>query len=418
MSYRISRNDESNPGRHHGRGCKILRVWLTAWLWSWTVVAAAAVYPLPPPGEDLVGEVITVVAEAEDTLLDIARRFGLGYNEIVAANPGVDPWLPEPGTEIVVPARFVLPSVPREGIVVNLAEMRLYYFPPRQRDGSGVVMTFPLGIGQEGWATPTGVTRIVDKRRDPAWVVPESIRRASAAQGEPLPAVVPPGPDNPLGKFALRLGITSYLIHGTNKPYGVGRRISHGCLRMYPEDIEILFDEVEVGTPVRIVDHPYKVGRAEGVLYLEAHEPIQEGNAPPATNLPQVMQALAAMTPARWRERVLMRAMVVAARHRGIPETISTLDEQADSPKSGWVLQVGAFYERRNALALAGRLARQAFPVTVRARLNDGLCHVLVGPYGHRVTAVAAQAQLERHWGLEARLLPAMRHGLLAACQP
>jgi len=385
------------------------------------VPAQAAVFPLPPPGSDLVGEVITVRARAEDTLLDIARRHDLGYNEIIAANPGVDPWLPEPGREIVVPARFVLPSAPREGIVINLAEMRLYYFPPPQRDGAGVVMTFPIGIGREGWGTPLGKTRIVEKKRDPAWVVPESIRRERAAQGDPLPPVVPPGPDNPLGRFALRLGMPGYLIHGTNKPFGVGRRISHGCIRMYPEDIEVLFEEVEPGTPVRIVDQPYKLGREGNALYLEAHEPIGDHGAPVASNLPQVMGALAAVVGSAQREAVLMAAMTTASLHSGVPRRITTLAQGREASGAGWMLQVGAFSSGANAERMAGTIravAHLEVPVAVEARVDDGFCHVLVGPFDRRETALRAKTRLAAEQGIEAHVFPADRHGLVSACLP
>jgi len=208
-------------------------------------------FPLPPPGDDIVGEIQVVIAGPEDTLHDIARHFDLGYNEITAANPGVDPWLPGEGTAVVVPTQFVLPPGPRQGIVVNIAAMRLFYFPEPAPGEQPIVVTHPIGVGRVGWPTPTGGTRIVSKVEKPTWYVPESIRREHAEANDPLPAVVPPGPDNPLGDFAMRLGMHEYLIHGTNKPFGIGMRISHGCIRLYPEDIEPLFSETPIGTPVR-----------------------------------------------------------------------------------------------------------------------------------------------------------------------
>jgi L,D-transpeptidase ErfK/SrfK len=231
---------------------------------------------LTDEGTDVVGQVQYVVARKEDTLPDFARRYGLGYNEIVAANPDVDPWLPGAGTRVLLPTRFVLPDAPREGIVLNLPALRLFYYPPAAEGEPRVVITHPIGIGREGWRTPVGRMRIIQKTEDPVWRPPTSIRREYAKRGDPLPAVVPAGPDNPLGAHAMRLSRPAYLLHGTNKPYGVGMRVSHGCVRLYPEDISRLFNEVAVGTDVRIVNQPYLAGWQGGVLHLEAHEPLAE----------------------------------------------------------------------------------------------------------------------------------------------
>lgn len=217
---------------------------------------------------DVIGETRHYTIDGEDTLIEVARRFDLGYVELIAANPGVDPWVPDPGQSVVLPSAHVLPNAPREGIVINLAELRLYYFPA---DGSAP-RTHPIGIGQEGWETPLGRTTIARKQADPSWYPPASIR----AERPELPAVVPPGPNNPLGRYALYLGWPAYLIHGTNKPYGVGRRVSHGCIRLYPEDIERLFAAVPIGTPVTVVDQPVKAGWRQGQLYLEVHPTQRE----------------------------------------------------------------------------------------------------------------------------------------------
>jgi L,D-transpeptidase ErfK/SrfK len=215
-------------------------------------------------------------ARYEDTLPDIARRFNLGFDELVNANPGVDPWLPGDGTRIVLPTQFVLPDAPYEGVVVNLAALRMFYFPKPGKDGTRVVTTYPIGIGKVGWATPSGTTKIVSKRKDPYWTPPASVRREHAAEGDPLPARVPPGPDNPLGNRAMNLGWPSYLIHGTNKPAGVGLRASHGCIRMYPEDVVALFDEIPVGTRVTVVNQPI-VHRWQGdSLYVQSYPPHEE----------------------------------------------------------------------------------------------------------------------------------------------
>jgi L,D-transpeptidase ErfK/SrfK len=211
--------------------------WTVALLLGAAAIARAEVYELPPPGNDVVGAVTTIEARQEDTLIDIGRRHGLGYEEIVRANPDVDVWLPGEGTRIVLPTRFVLPPGPRHGLVLNLPEYRLYYFPEPEPGKPALVMTYPISIGRMDWATPLGKTRVVSKVVKPSWYPPESVRKEHAADGRPLPRVVPPGPDNPLGAFAMRLGLPGYLIHGTNRPAGVGMRVSHGCIRMFPEVI-------------------------------------------------------------------------------------------------------------------------------------------------------------------------------------
>lgn len=237
---------------------------------------AIGVYPLPPPDVDVVGEIRIDYARYEDTLLEIARRNGLGYEEIRNANPGVDPWLPGAGTPIVLPTRHILPDAPRDGLVLNVPEMRLYYYPRPGRGEKPVVMTFPVSVGRMDWRTPLGTTRVTAKQKNPAWYPPESIRREHAARGDYLPGMVPPGPDNPLGHRVLRLGLPAYLIHGTNNPNGIGMRVTHGCVRMYPEDVERLYDIVPVGTPVHIVNQPVKAGWFAGTLFLEAHPGLEE----------------------------------------------------------------------------------------------------------------------------------------------
>jgi L,D-transpeptidase ErfK/SrfK len=226
---------------------------------------------------DLVGRVQVTIARHEDTLPDLARRFNVGYEEIVRANPGVDPWLPGEGTRIVLPTRFVLPDAPREGLVINLAAMRLFYYLPRKDKNAPLeVETHPIGIGKVGWSTPEGRTKIVSKVKDPSWTPPVSVRKEHAENGDPLPAKVPAGPDNPLGRHMMRLGWPSYLMHGTNKPYGVGMRVSHGCIRLYPEDISRIYDEVPVGTSVTVVNQPYLLGWKGDVLYVQAYGPLDD----------------------------------------------------------------------------------------------------------------------------------------------
>jgi L,D-transpeptidase ErfK/SrfK len=244
-----------------------------------------------PEGAEVVGQLQVVHAREEDTFVDIARSYGLGYDELLAANPGVDPWLPGEGTRVILPTRFVLPAAPREGVVLNIAAKRLFYYLPTAEGETPVVETFPIGIGREGWATPTGETTVVSKARDPVWFVPASVRAEHAAEGDPLPAQVPPGPDNPLGNRVLGLGIPGYLIHGTNKPAGVGMRVSHGCVRLFPEDIEHLYERVPIGTPVRIVNQPYLFGWQDDELLLEAHAPLEEDDRDWVNGLPGLARA-------------------------------------------------------------------------------------------------------------------------------
>ena len=278
---------------------------------------------LPDEGTDVIGHVQYAVARDEDTLLDFARRYGLGYEEIVAANPDVDPWLPGAGTRVVLPTQFVLPDAPREGIVLNLAALRLFYYPPAKEGQPREVVTHPVGIGREGWRTPVGHMRITQKTANPSWRPPASVRREHAKMGDPLPAVVKAGPDNPLGAYAMRLSRPSYLLHGTNKPDGVGMRVSHGCVRLYPEDIERLFGEVAVGTDVRIINQPYVAGWRDGQLYLEAHEPLAEdakrwnGSLAP---MEQAVQAAGGDAPGAvdWQ-----KAQEVARQERGLPVPIT-----------------------------------------------------------------------------------------------
>jgi L,D-transpeptidase ErfK/SrfK len=224
--------------------------------------ASAMEFPLEK-GQVAVGAVDTVVAKDDDTMLDLARQFDDGYVDFMAANPGVNPWHPGDGKTIAIPNFFILPDAPRTGIVINLAERRIFYFPP----GGKTVETYPAGVGVRADATPLGTTRVVLQEDGTMWRPPPSIR----AERPDLPAAIYPGPDDPLGDYALRLGWTNYLIHGTNKPDSVGRNVSHGCLHIYPEDIERLFHEVPVGTQVRSINQAVEAGWIDGRLYVEVH---------------------------------------------------------------------------------------------------------------------------------------------------
>jgi L,D-transpeptidase ErfK/SrfK len=238
--------------------------------------ANATIYTLAKPEDTVVGQDQTVVTVYEDTLYALAAKFSLGSEELIRVNPGVDPWLPGAGKQLIVPGRHILPPGPHEGIVVNLPEHRLYYYPKPKRGGAIEVITYPVSIGKMDWRTPLGLTRVIQKQKDPTWFPPESVRKEHAEAGDPLPPKVGPGPDNPLGAYAMRLaaGNGTYLIHGTNNPIAVGLAVTHGCIRMYPDDVAALFPLIPVGTPVRLINEPVKVAWVDGELLLEAHPPV------------------------------------------------------------------------------------------------------------------------------------------------
>ena len=250
------------------------------------------VFTLATTGQGVIGEPQLVFAREEDTFSLLAREYGLGYDELVEANPGVDPWLPGEGTPVLLPTQYVLPDVPREGIVLNIASKRLFYFPESGQGEAQKVMTYPVGIGRVGWETPLGHSAVVSKATDPHWWVPASVRKEHAELGDHLPAVVPPGPDNPLGRHVLKLDLPGYLIHGTNQPYGVGMRVSHGCVRLYPENIEVLYGLVGVGEPVVIVNEPYLAGERDGAVHFEAHSPLEDDPIPADLRLAGVLAAV------------------------------------------------------------------------------------------------------------------------------
>jgi L,D-transpeptidase ErfK/SrfK len=241
-----------------------------------TLPCAATTFEITDPAVAVYGADQVVQTVYEDTLYDLARRYSLGSEELIRVNPGIDPWLPGAGKSLLVPGRHILPTGLREGIVVNLPEHRLYYYPKPKRGQPQQVITYPVSIGKMDWHTPLGETRVIGKQKDPWWFPTESVRKEHAAEGDILPARVPPGPQNPLGTRALRLatGNGTYLIHGTNNPIAVGLAVTHGCIRMYPEDVEALYPLVPVGTRVRIIDEPVKVAWVNGELLLEVHPPI------------------------------------------------------------------------------------------------------------------------------------------------
>ena len=304
-------------------------------------VRATVSHTLENPGDSMVGAMETVQARHEDTLPDIARANGLGFREIKLANPGVDTWLPGQGTEIMLPTRYILPGAPKVGIVLNIPEMRLYYYPPQDGGRASEVITHPIGVGRQGWATPYMDTRIIQKKTRPSWYPPESIRKEHAEMGDPLPKRVPPGPKNPLGNYMMRLGMPEYIIHGTNKPFGIGMRVSHGCIRLYPEDIKSLYGQVKLHTPVRIVNQPYKVGRLEDKIYLEAHPYLEEDAEQFEGNLTSVVEMLIAITGERGYQVDWDLVKTVITESNGIPVEIGlVIAEDTEEPEKQEVASV------------------------------------------------------------------------------
>ncbi|MFH7926452.1 L,D-transpeptidase family protein [Enterobacter roggenkampii] len=285
--------------------------------------ARAMDYPLPPAGSRLIGQNQTyTIQEGDNKLQTIARRFNTAAQVLLETNNTIAPVNPAPGTVITIPSQMLLPDTPREGIVVNLAELRLYYFPP----GQNIVQVYPLGIGQLGLETPVSTTRVSQKIPNPTWTPTAGIRARSLAQGIKLPPVVPAGPNNPLGRYALRLGIGNgeYLIHGTSAPDSVGLRVSSGCMRMNAPDIKALFEQVRVGTRVQIINEPVKFSvEPDGKRYIEVHRPLAqvEGENPQVSPITHSADFAAFVSQAGSDKALIDKAL---SRRAGIPVVVSS----------------------------------------------------------------------------------------------
>jgi L,D-transpeptidase ErfK/SrfK len=372
----------------------------------------------------IVGGLAAITVQDGDTLPDMARHFGLGYNDITLANPAIQPWTPQTGARVILPLQFILPDAPRKGIVLNLANMRLFYYPPKQ---PGAVFTYPIGVGRDGWNTPLGQTTIVAKTVKPTWTVPESVRREHAEKGDPLPKAVPPGPDNPLGEYALPLGFSSYLIHGTNKPYGVGMQVSHGCVRLYPEDIDVLFKKTSVGTPVWIVHQPYMTAWDGDMLYLEAHEPLQKWAGQKQQQQKSLLQQLRKTAAEKgaavdWEKvgRILQHAdgipTPILASSPELPE-LAALAPEVQHPghfygqpvipqlsDSDWVLIVADFDNELTAQQLTAMLNHQGPPIPTRIIAKDGSYQVIAGPFKDQKEAESVAHRIKIEFEIDAKL--------------
>ncbi len=376
-------------------------------------------------GQGMVGTLAVISSREDDTLSDIGRHYGLGYNDITLANSNLDPWTLAAEQTVLLPLRFVLPEAPRKGIVLNLANMRMFYYPKNQAD---TVLTYPVGIGRQGWHTPLGQTQIVAKKANPDWTVPESIHREHQALGDPLPKVIRAGPDNPLGSYAMPLGFKGYLIHGTNKPYGIGLQVSHGCVQLYPEDIEILFNKVEVGTPVRIVHQPYMVAWQDDMLYLEAHQPLDKWDKQQKQlqkDIRKKLQQLATEKQVKvdWSkvERILQRAdgvpTPVLPNSADLSELVADAMELAhpdhfygqpvvnELNDNDWSILAADFENETDAQKLAAMLNHQGPPIPARKVAKNGGFQVVAGPFKNKKEARTVAQRIKVNFDMDVKAL-------------
>jgi len=380
-------------------------------------------------GEDVVGRLAVIRLEKGDTLPDIARHFSLGINAISAANPGVDVWVPGAGERVTLPLSFILPDAPRKGIVVNLATRRLFQF--KEGDNSLVVSTYPVGVGTKERPTPTGQMRVARKAARPTWHVPASIAEDHRKKGDPLPAKVPPGPLNPLGEYALYLSKSGYLIHGTNKPASIGLNASNGCLRLYPENVERLFNDTPVNTPVLIVNQPYLIGQRDGVLYLEVHAPLEESGAPELEKIQAKLRNIEkkAARPLDWN-----RVKEVQAEARGIPVPILAMGRESDEEAAkamevehparlygkpelpdlnleGWYVLAADLPDEIEALRIAAIINHQGPQIPARVLPRSSGYRVIAGPFSDSSEAREAARRLKIDLEIDGILIDPVRQG-------
>ena len=364
-------------------------------------------------GEDVIGRLAVIRLEKGDTLPDIARHFSLGINAISTANPGVDVWVPEAGERVLLPLSFLLPDTPRKGIVVNLATMRLFQY---KEDGTSLlVTTYPIGIGTDERPTPTGQMHVARKAARPTWHVPASIAEDHRKKGDILPKAVPPGPENPLGEYALYLSKSGYLIHGTNKPASIGLTATNGCLRLYPENVKTLFDDTPVKTPVLIVNQPYLIGQRNGVLYLEAHTPMEGSGAHESENLYKKLRTIEkqARRTLDWK-----KVKEAQAEARGIPVPIFELSQgsekeaakpvEVEHPETlygkpeipalkleAWYVLAADVRDKIEAQRIAAIINHQGPPIPARVFQRSDSYRVIAGPFNDRSEAKKAAKRLK-----------------------
>jgi len=374
-------------------------------------------------GDDVIGRLAVVRLKKGDTLPDAARHFGLGIDEISAANPGIDVWVPDAGERIVLPLSFILPDAPRKGIVVNLAAMRLFQFKGDSR--SLMISTYPVGIGSEDRSTPVGQMYVKRKEIRPTWYVPASILKDHREKGDPLPATVPPGPQNPLGEHALYLNKANYMIHGTNKPSSIGLKATNGCIRLYPEDIKKLYENTKVKTPVCIVNQPYLVGHRDGAVYLEVHAAPDDVDA---FELKKMYAKLKAIEKKTGRKLDWKKVRETVAEARGIPVPVFEMRQGSDGESAkclevkhpgelygrlrlpemsmnGWYLLAAEVSDEIHASRLAAMINHQGPPIPARVIPKGDRYRVIAGPFNKSAEAKNAARRLKVDLQVEALLL-------------
>jgi L,D-transpeptidase ErfK/SrfK len=364
-------------------------------------------------GDEVIGRLAVIRLEKGDTLPDIARHFSLGIDAIRAANPGIDVWVPEGGKRIQLPLSFILPDAPRKGIVINLASMRLFQFKGDSK--SPAVSTYPIGVGTTERPSPMGQMHVARKATRPTWHVPASIAEDHRKKGDPLPAKVLPGPQNPLGEYALYLSKASYLIHGTNKPASIGLRATNGCIRLYPEDVKRLYENTPVKTPVSIVNQPYLIGRGKGVVYLEVHAPPEDLDA---AEFDKVYAKLKNLEKESGRALDWIKVRKVLAEARGIPvpifeirpgsekgaaktievkhpEKLNGRPEIPELQMEAWNVLAAQVPAEIEALRIAAIINHQGPPIPARVLSKRDGYQVVAGPFKDRSAALDAAKRLK-----------------------
>lgn len=373
-------------------------------------------------GEDVIGRPAIIRLEKGDTLPDIARHFSLGITAVSAANPGVDIWVPKAGERIMLPLSFILPDAPRKGIVINLASMRLFQFMTTA--DSLEVLTFPVGVGTEERPSPTGQMQVERKVTRPTWHVPASIAKDHREKGDPLPAAVLPGPENPLGDYALYLSKPTYLIHGTNKPASIGLRATNGCIRLYPEDVERLYANTPVKTPVHIVNQPYLIGQRNEVVYMEVHATLDNLNT---AEFDKMYRRLRALEKETGRSLDWSKVKKVLADARGIPVPVfeigdgsgmeaepvevqhpGALNGRPEIPElraDAWSVVVADVPDEVDAVRLAAIVNHQGPQIPARVVAKDAGYRVVAGPYNDVREAANAIKRLKIDLAIDGTLI-------------
>jgi L,D-transpeptidase ErfK/SrfK len=377
--------------------------------------------------DDVVGRLRFIRLKKGDTLPDIARHFSLGLNGVSASNPGVDIWVPEAGERIILPLSYILPDAPRKGIVINLAAMRLFQF--KGNSESLAVVTFPVGVGTEERPSPMGQMHVDRKTHRPTWHVPASIAKDHLKKGDPLPAAVLPGPQNPLGEYALYLSKPSYLIHGTNKPASVGLRATNGCIRLYPEDIKRLYENTPVNTPVSFINQPYLLGQSNGVVYLEVHGSTEGSDT---AEFDRIYAKLRIIEKESGRALDWSKVKKVLAEARGIPVPIIEIrpgnaktvaqpievrhpgelngrPKVAELKPDAWSVVAADLRDENDAVRLSAIINHQGPQIPARVISKDTGYRVVAGPFTDIKEAKDAIKRLKIDLEIDARLIEPVR---------